>query len=125
MRSAVSIAPTAVLAAMIRAMSCTVAMLPARSRPGSPSGVAAVPSVLAATDGLEVGLLVYNAGANTCSAEFLDADLVDVMHVVILPIVLGRGVSPWEGLTGVEDRFTVESVASTSGRIHQFWNRKV
>ena len=47
-----------------------------------------------------------------------------VMHVVILPIVLGRGVSPWEGLTGVEDRFTVESVASPSGRIHQFWNRK-
>ncbi len=44
MRNAVSMAPTAVLAAMIRAMSSTVAMLPARSRPGSPSGVAGVPS---------------------------------------------------------------------------------
>ncbi|MER5672155.1 dihydrofolate reductase family protein [Pseudonocardia alni] len=64
-------------------------------------------------------------GGPSTIRQFLDADLVDVMHVVILPIVLGRGVSPWEGLTGVEDRFTVESVASPSGRIHQFWNRKV
>lgn len=63
-------------------------------------------------------------GGPSTIRQFLDADLVDVMHVVILPIVLGRGVSPWEGLTGVEDRFTVESVASPSGRIHQFWNRK-
>lgn len=64
-------------------------------------------------------------GGPSTIRQFLDADLVDVMHVVILPIVLGRGVSPWEGLNGVEDRFTVESVASPSGRIHQFWNRKV
>ncbi|PKB32459.1 dihydrofolate reductase family protein [Pseudonocardia alni] len=64
-------------------------------------------------------------GGPSTIRQFLDADLVDVMHVVILPIVLGRGVSPWEGLKGVEDRFTVESVASPSGRIHQFWNRKV
>ncbi|WP_226355218.1 dihydrofolate reductase family protein [Pseudonocardia sp. ICBG601] len=64
-------------------------------------------------------------GGPSTIRQFLDADLVNVMHVVILPIVLGRGVSPWEGLTGVEDRFTVESVASPSGRIHQFWNRKV
>lgn len=64
-------------------------------------------------------------GGPSTIRQFLDADLVDVMHVAILPIVLGRGVSPWEGLTGVEDRFTVESVASPSGRIHQFWNRKV
>ena len=64
-------------------------------------------------------------GGPSTIRQFLDADLVDVMHVVILPIVLGRGLSPWEGLNGVEDRFTVESVASPSGRIHQFWNRKV
>ncbi|MER7438340.1 dihydrofolate reductase family protein [Pseudonocardia alni] len=64
-------------------------------------------------------------GGPSTIRQFLDADLVDVMHVVILPIVLGRGVSPWEGLNGVEDRFTVESVASPSGRIHQFWNQKV
>ncbi|GAA4963451.1 dihydrofolate reductase family protein [Pseudonocardia tropica] len=63
-------------------------------------------------------------GGPSTIRQFLDADLVDVMHVVVLPIVLGRGVSPWEGSAGIEDRFTVESVASPSGRIHQFWNRK-
>lgn len=47
---------------------------------------AAVGSVLAATDGLEVGLLVYNAGANTCSAEFLDADLADFGRVLDLNV---------------------------------------
>jgi hypothetical protein len=32
-------------------------------------------------------------------------------------------VSLWEGLSGTEDRFTVESVTSPSGLTHQFWNR--
>lgn len=42
--------------------------------------------VTAATDGLEVGLLIYNAGANTCSAEFLDGDLADFQRVVDLNV---------------------------------------
>lgn len=42
--------------------------------------------VTAASDGLEVGLLIYNAGANTCSAEFLDGDLADFQRVVDLNI---------------------------------------
>jgi hypothetical protein len=45
------------------------------------------------------------------------------MHLVIVPITLGRGVSLWEGLSGLEDRFTVESLASSSGITHQLWNR--
>ena len=48
--------------------------------PGGPG------AVIAATDGLEVGLLIYNAGANTCSAEFLDGDLTDFGRVVDLNI---------------------------------------
>ena len=40
----------------------------------------------ALTDGLEVGLFIYNAGANTCSAEFLDADLADFQRVIDLNI---------------------------------------
>ena len=47
----------------------------------------AVPAVVAATEGLEVGLLIYNAGANTCSAEFLDADLGDFGRVLDLNVV--------------------------------------
>jgi hypothetical protein len=45
------------------------------------------------------------------------------MHLVIVPIVLGQGVSLWEGFDAVEDRFRVESVTSPSGLTHQFWNR--
>jgi dihydrofolate reductase len=56
--------------------------------------------------------------------QFLQADLIDFMHLVIVPITLGRGVSLWEGSSGVEDRFTVESVTSPSGLTHQLWNKK-
>lgn len=49
----------------------------------SPAGLEAVK---AATDDLEVGLLIFNAGANTCSAQFLDVDLADFTPVVDLNI---------------------------------------
>lgn len=45
-----------------------------------------VAKLIALTEGLEVGLLIYNAGANTCSAEFLDADLADFQRVIELNI---------------------------------------
>jgi dihydrofolate reductase len=56
--------------------------------------------------------------------QFLKANLIDFMHLVIVPITLGHGVSLWEGLDGVESAFTVESVSSPSGLIHQLWNKK-
>jgi short-subunit dehydrogenase len=40
--------------------------------------------VIAATVGLEIGLLVYNAGANTHSEEFLDGDLAAFQAVIDL-----------------------------------------
>ncbi|MCX2930335.1 SDR family NAD(P)-dependent oxidoreductase [Mycobacterium sp. CVI_P3] len=46
----------------------------------------AVDALTSVTDGLEVGLFIYNAGANTCSAEFLDADLADFQRVIDLNI---------------------------------------
>ncbi|GAT16724.1 SDR family NAD(P)-dependent oxidoreductase [Mycolicibacterium thermoresistibile] len=47
---------------------------------------AAVHRVLAECAGLEVGLLIYNAGANTCSEEFLDGELADFDKVLRLNI---------------------------------------
>ncbi|OBB23059.1 short-chain dehydrogenase [Mycolicibacterium peregrinum] len=38
------------------------------------TAVDAADQIAAATEGLEVGLLVHNAGANTCNDEFLDAE---------------------------------------------------
>lgn len=71
------------------------------------------------------GLDVRIGGGPTTVREFLEADLVDVMHVVLVPIVLGRGVSLWEGLEGVESRFDIESVTSpSSGVTHLLFQRK-
>ena len=55
--------------------------------------------------------------------QFLQAGLADFMHLVIVPITLGRGVSLWEGSGGAEDHFTVESVTSPSGLTHQLRNK--
>lgn len=46
----------------------------------------AVDGLIDATADLEVGLLIYNAGANTCSEQFLDGDLTDFQRVIDLNI---------------------------------------
>jgi dihydrofolate reductase len=73
-----------------------------------------------AADGLDVRI----GGGPTTVRQFLRADLIDFMHLVIVPITLGRGVSLWHDVTGFEDRFTLESVSSSSGLTHQLWNRR-
>jgi dihydrofolate reductase len=64
-------------------------------------------------------------GGPTTVREFLDADLVDYMHVGISPVVLGRGVRLWDDLEGLEQRFTIESTASANGVTHLVFERKV
>ncbi|KQY57355.1 dihydrofolate reductase family protein [Nocardioides sp. Root140] len=61
-------------------------------------------------------------GGPSTVRQFLQAGLIDFMHLVIVPITLGKGVSIWEGTSGIEDAFTVESITSPSGLVHQFWN---
>ena len=56
--------------------------------------------------------------------DFLAADLIDVLHVVQVPIVLGRGVRLWDGLEGLEDRYDIEAVTSPSGVLHLTFTRK-
>ncbi|RKT20070.1 dihydrofolate reductase [Streptomyces sp. 1114.5] len=55
---------------------------------------------------------------------FLEADLIDHLHVVVVPIVLGRGEPLWAGLEGLEQRFTTEAVASPSGVTHLTFTRR-
>ncbi|GAY12284.1 dihydrofolate reductase family protein [Pseudonocardia sp. N23] len=69
------------------------------------------------------GLDVRLGGGPSTVRQFLQADLVDFLHLVTVPITLGRGTSLWDGVSGTEDRFTVESVTSPSGLVHQLWNR--
>jgi len=62
-------------------------------------------------------------GGATVIRDFLAAGLVDHMHVVIVPIVLGRGARLWDGLEGVEDGYDVESTASPTGVTHMTFTR--
>lgn len=55
-------------------------------------------TVTALTAELEVGLLIYNAGANTCSAEFLDADLTDFQRVIDLNVTTMMALAQHYGL---------------------------
>jgi len=56
--------------------------------------------------------------------QFLAADLIDHMHIVIVPILLGRGEQLWQGTEGLEERFRVESVGSPSGVTHLTFTRR-
>src|SRR5215468_11733614 len=56
--------------------------------------------------------------------EFLAAGLIDYLHIVVVPIVLGRGERLWDGLEALEDRFQIEAVNSPSGVTHVTLSRR-
>lgn len=87
--------------------------------------VAGTPAeVLAQAQRAAGGLDVRLGGGPSSIRQFLAADLVDFLHVTVVPIVLGTGVALWAGLEGAQDRFDVESVTTASGLVHQLWNRR-
>ena len=55
--------------------------------------------------------------------SFLRAGLVDRLHVAIVPILLGRGVSLWEDLRGLEEGYDVVSEGAESGVTHLTFSR--
>lgn len=63
-------------------------------------------------------------GGPTTVREFLAADLIDHMHVIVAPIILGRGVRLWDGLEGLEERFDLEVVSTPSGNTHITFTRR-
>jgi dihydrofolate reductase len=62
-------------------------------------------------------------GGATVIREFLAARLIDHMHVVVVPILLGRGVRLWDGLEGLEQDYQVEATSSPSGVTHVTFTR--
>jgi dihydrofolate reductase len=70
------------------------------------------------------GLDVRIGGGPSTIRQFLAANLIEYMHVVIVPIVLGRGERLWDGLEALEQRFDVESVSSPSGVTHLTFSRR-
>ena len=62
-------------------------------------------------------------GARTIR-DFVAAGLVDHLHLVQVPIVLGRGTRIWDGLEALEDSYDVEAVSSPSGVTHLTLTRR-
>jgi dihydrofolate reductase len=72
-----------------------------------------------AADGKDVRI----GGGPTMIRDFLAAGLVDHMHIVVVPILLGRGVRLWDGLEGLENDYEVEAASSPSGVTHVTFTR--
>ncbi len=84
------------------------------------SPAVALERALELADGKDVRI----GGGVTTVREFLDADLVDEMHVAIAPIEYGHGLRLWERPEELEDRFHLERVTAPSGVEHCFlWRR--
>ncbi len=73
-----------------------------------------------AADGKDVRL----GGGATIIRTFLDAGLVDTLHVAVSQIDLGAGSRLWESPDELDDRFHHEVVCSASGVTHHLlWRR--
>ncbi len=57
-------------------------------------------------------------GGPSVVRDFLAEGLVDHMHLVQVPIVLGRGVRLWDGLESLEEASNIEAVSTPSGVTH-------
>ena len=64
-------------------------------------------------------------GGVTTVRQFLDADLVDTLHVAVSPITFGSGLRLWESPNDLNDRFHHEMVPSPSNPVehHLFWRK--
>jgi dihydrofolate reductase len=69
------------------------------------------------------GLDIRIGGGPATVRQFLEADLIDHLHITVVPIVLGRGERMWDDLEGLEDRFDLEVVSSPSGVTHMLFTR--
>ena len=85
---------------------------------GTPAAV--LEQARAAAGGRDVRL---GGGAQTVRA-FLDADLLDTLHVAVSPVELGSGSRLWQSPDELDDRFNHDVVPSPSGVVHHLlWRR--
>jgi dihydrofolate reductase len=71
------------------------------------------------------GLDVRIGGGVSTLRQFLAADLVDHLHLAVVPVIVGQGERLWDGLAGLHQRFDVESVTMPSGVTHVTFTRRV
>jgi dihydrofolate reductase len=80
----------------------------------------ALARAFAAADGKDVRI----GGGVATVREFLDADLIDTMHIAVAPVELGRGERLWASPDELLDRFHLEQIPSPSGVVHHFFWRR-
>lgn len=81
-------------------------------------------SVLAQAREAAQGQDVRLGGGVSTIRQFLDADLVDTMHVAVAPVEYGTGLRLWDSPDELRDRFHLEIVPSPSGVVHHLFWRK-
>lgn len=77
-------------------------------------------AIAAATAG---NLDVRIGGGPTVVRAFLEAGLIDELHVAIAPILLGQGIRLWDELRGFENGYRVMTAAAASGTAHVTFSR--
>ena len=84
---------------------------------------AALEDVLAEATEAAGGLDVRVGGGVGTVREFLRAGLVDDLHVIMAPILLGRGTRVWDDLGGLDRTHKVTTEVAESGTIHVTFTR--
>jgi dihydrofolate reductase len=83
------------------------------------SPVEALETARKAADGQDIRL----GGGPSVIRDFFAAGLIDHAHIVVVPILLGRGVRVWDGLEGLDKDYKIEAISSPSGVIHVTFTR--
>ncbi len=83
----------------------------------------AIENVLAEATEAAGGRDVRVGGGVSTARDFLRAGLVDHLHLMIAPIVLGRGTRLWDDLRGLDLTHKVTTDVAESGTIHVTFTR--
>jgi dihydrofolate reductase len=83
----------------------------------------AIEDVLAEASEAAGGLDVRVGGGVSTARDFLRAGLVDHLHVMIAPILLGQGSRLWDDLRGLDLAHKVTTEVAESGTIHVTFSR--
>ena len=79
----------------------------------------ALAQAVAAAGGKDIRI----GGGPSLVRDYLKAGLVDVLHVGIAPILLGRGIRLWDDLRGLESGYSVKAETAESGTMHLTFQR--
>ncbi len=82
-----------------------------------------IEDVLAEATEAAGGQDVRVGGGFSTARDFLRAGLVDDLHLMVAPILLGRGDRLWDGLPGLDLTHTVKTEVAESGTIHVTFTR--